>query len=98
MQNKHQKIFLVLGVPNFGEGGSTWLDQIPKFFQKLDLKASLRGRFRAVCLSVFSRKEKEGKKTLIGPTYKISSGRSLRSWAKEEVAREGWQMVWSVIL
>ena len=42
MQNKHQFFFLVLGVPTFGEGGgSPWLGQIPKFFQKLDLKASL---------------------------------------------------------
>ena len=44
MQNKHQNFFLVLGVPNLGEGGggSTRLGQIPKFFQKFDLKASLR--------------------------------------------------------
>ena len=42
MQNKHQNFFLVLGVPTLGEGGgSTWLGQIPKFFQKLDLKAPL---------------------------------------------------------
>ena len=43
MQNKHQFFFLVLGVPTLGEGegGSTWLGQIPKFFQKLDLKAPL---------------------------------------------------------
>ena len=42
MQNKHQFFFLVLGVPTLGEGGgSTWLGQIPKFFQKFDLKASL---------------------------------------------------------
>ena len=42
MQNKHQIFFLVLGVPTLGEGGgSTWLGQIPKFFQKCDLKASL---------------------------------------------------------
>ena len=42
MQNKHQIFFLVLGVPTLGEGGgSTWLGQIPKFFQKLDLKAPL---------------------------------------------------------
>ena len=40
MQNKHQFFFLVLGVPTLGEG-STWLGQIPKFFQKFDLKASL---------------------------------------------------------
>ena len=42
MQNKHQFFFLVLGVPTLGEGGgSTWLGQIPKFFQKFDLKAPL---------------------------------------------------------
>ena len=40
MQNKHQFFFLVLGVPTLG-GGLTWLGQIPKFFQKLDLKAPL---------------------------------------------------------
>ena len=41
MQKKHH-FFLVLGVPTFGEGGgSTWLGQNPKFFQKVDLKASL---------------------------------------------------------
>ena len=43
MQNKHQSFFLVLGVPTLGEGGgSTWLGQIPNFFQKIDLKASLK--------------------------------------------------------
>ena len=43
MQNKHQFFFLVLGVPTFDEGGggSTWLGQNPKFFQKFDLKAPL---------------------------------------------------------
>ena len=43
MQNKHQNFFFSFGGPNFGGGGggSTWLGQIPKFFQKLDLKASL---------------------------------------------------------
>ena len=43
MQNKHQFFFFSLGGPNFGGagGGSTWLGQIPKFFQKFDLKASL---------------------------------------------------------
>ena len=40
MQKKHH-FFLVLGVPTFGEGGSTWLGQNPKFFQKFELKASL---------------------------------------------------------
>ena len=47
MQKKHHFFFLVLGVPIFGEGrgggrGSTWLGQNANFFQKLDLKASLR--------------------------------------------------------
>ena len=42
MQNKHQFFFFSFGRPNFGGGGgSTWLGQIPKFFQKLDLKAPL---------------------------------------------------------
>ena len=40
MQDKHH-FFLVLGVPTFDEGGSTWLEQNPKFFEKLDLKAPL---------------------------------------------------------
>ena len=40
MQNKHQFFFLVLGVPNYDKGGgSTWLGQNPKFFEKFDLKA-----------------------------------------------------------
>ena len=43
MQNKHQIFFFSFGRPNFGGGGgSTWLGQIPKFFQKFDLKAPLR--------------------------------------------------------
>ena len=33
-------LFLVLGVPTFGEG-STWLGQNPNFFQKFHLKAPL---------------------------------------------------------
>ena len=43
MQNKHQIFFFSFGRPNFGGGGggSPWLGQIPKFFQKFDLKASL---------------------------------------------------------
>ena len=36
------QFFLVLGVPTFGEGGSTWLGQNPKFFQKVHLRAPLR--------------------------------------------------------
>ena len=52
MQNKHQFFFLVLGVPTLGEGGgSTWLGQIPKFFQKFDLKASLTGDRLHPCCS-----------------------------------------------
>ena len=43
MQNKHQFFFFSFWRPNFWGGGrgSTWLGQIPKFFQKLDLKAPL---------------------------------------------------------
>ena len=43
MQNKHQFFFFSFGRPNLGGGGggSTWLGQIPKFFQKFDLKAPL---------------------------------------------------------
>ena len=41
MQNKHQ-FFLVLGVPNFDEGGgANWVGQNPNIFEKFDLKASL---------------------------------------------------------
>ena len=36
---KKTSFFLVLGVPTFG--GSTWLGQNPKFFQKFHLKAPL---------------------------------------------------------
>ena len=52
MQKKHQ--FFVLGVPTFGEGGgSTWLGQNPKNFQKNDLKAPLIGaHLDYLCISV----------------------------------------------
>ena len=53
MQNKHQNFVFVFGVPNFGEGGgSTWLGQIPKFFQKFDLKAPLNHQCQCLLLKM----------------------------------------------
>ena len=48
---KKTSIFLVLGVPTFGEGegGSTWLGQNPNFFQKSDLKAPLNTPSLLMC-------------------------------------------------
>ena len=57
---KHH-FFLVLGVPTFGdgEGGSTWLGQNPKFFQKIDLRAPLSYR-----LKLLTREETQAQRSL----------------------------------
>ena len=55
MQN-NINFFFSFGRPNFwgAGGGPTWLGQLPKFFQKLDLKASLTRRYKAGNLDGFA--------------------------------------------
>ena len=43
MQNKHNFFSSFLGIPTYGEGGSSLLGQIPNFYRKFVLEASLIG-------------------------------------------------------
>ena len=47
--------FLVLGVPTYGEGGSTWLGQKTKFFDRFNLKAPLTAKEMAIDSSSYKK-------------------------------------------